>query len=79
MTNERNQSRMPIISNFHYGIVMKHADRLNNAINHDRDSTYSYFGFKVPKYFKLNLICHFYDVFLLIINSFIFAKIISDT
>lgn len=46
MTNERNQSRMPIISDFHYGVVMKHADRLNNAIKHDRDSTYSYFGFK---------------------------------
>jgi len=47
MSNERNQSRMPIISDFHYGIVMKHADRLNKAIKHDRDYTYSYFGFKV--------------------------------
>lgn len=47
MTNERNQSRMPVISEFHYGVVMKNADRLNNAIKHDRDSTYSYFGFKV--------------------------------
>lgn len=47
MANERNQSRMPIISDFHYGVVMKHADRLNSAIKHDRDSTYSYFGFKV--------------------------------
>lgn len=47
MANERNQSRMPIISEFHHGVVMKHADRLNNAINYDRDSTYSYFGFKV--------------------------------
>lgn len=49
MTNERNQSRMPIISNFHYNTVMKHADRLNNAIKHERDYTYSYFGFKVCK------------------------------
>lgn len=47
MTNERNQSRMPIISDFHYRIIQKHADRLNSAIQHDRDSTYSYFGFKV--------------------------------
>lgn len=47
MSNERNQSRMPIISDFHYNIIMKHADQLNNAIKHDRDSTYSYFGFKV--------------------------------
>jgi len=61
MTNERNQSRMPIISNFHFGIVMKHADRLNKAIKHERDSTYSYFGFKVLKYFKLNLIWYFYN------------------
>jgi len=47
MTNERNQSRMPIISNFHYGVIMKNADRLNGAIKHERDYTYSYFGFKV--------------------------------
>lgn len=47
MTNERNQSRMAIISDFHFNVVMKHADRLNSAIKHERDSTYSYFGFKV--------------------------------
>jgi len=47
MPNEQNQSRMPIISDFHYNIVMKHANRLNNAIKHERDYTYSYFGFKV--------------------------------
>ncbi|VVC41387.1 Ribonucleotide reductase R1 subunit, N-terminal,Ribonucleotide reductase large subunit, N- [Cinara cedri] len=46
MANERNQNRMGIISDFHYNVIMKHADRLNNAIKHDRDSTYSYFGFK---------------------------------
>lgn len=51
MTNERNQSRMPIISTFHYNIIMKHADRLNSAIKYERDSTYSYFGFKVYKNF----------------------------
>lgn len=47
MTNERNQNRMPIISDFHYRIIQKNSDRLNNAIKHYRDSTYSYFGFKV--------------------------------
>jgi len=47
MSNEQNQRRMKIISDFHYGVVMKHADRLNNAIKHDRDYSYSYFGFKV--------------------------------
>lgn len=47
MSNELNQRRMKIISDFHYGVVMKHADRLNNAIKHDRDYAYSYFGFKV--------------------------------
>lgn len=62
MANERNQSRMPIISDFHYGVIMKNADRLNQAIKHDRDFTYSYFGFKVcaPSY-----ICFFCNMFIL--------------
>jgi len=47
MSNELNQRRMKIISDFHYDVVMKNADRLNNAIKHDRDYAYSYFGFKV--------------------------------
>lgn len=61
MTNERNQSRMPIISDFHYKIIMDNADRLNNAIKHERDSTYSYFGFKV--FVKLIIICNIYVQF----------------
>ncbi|VVC37066.1 Hypothetical protein CINCED_3A005569 [Cinara cedri] len=48
---------MPIISDFHYNVIMKHADRLNNAIKHDRDSSHNYFGFKTLEYsylFKKN-------------------------
>ncbi|CAD6997831.1 ribonucleoside-diphosphate reductase large subunit isoform X1 [Ceratitis capitata] len=36
----------PIISDFHYNVVKKHADRLNSAIIYDRDFGYNYFGFK---------------------------------
>jgi len=64
MPNERNKSRMPIISDFHYDIIMKHADRLNNAIKHDRDYAYSYFGFKV------NTKLHSYSFIILLIVTF---------
>ncbi|VDL74356.1 unnamed protein product [Nippostrongylus brasiliensis] len=36
----------PMISKETYGIIMKHANRLNSAIVYDRDFTYTYFGFK---------------------------------
>ncbi|XP_036320709.1 ribonucleoside-diphosphate reductase large subunit-like [Rhagoletis pomonella] len=36
----------PIISDFHYNVVKKNADRLNSAIIYDRDFGYNYFGFK---------------------------------
>jgi len=36
----------PMISEFHYNIIQKHADRLNSAIVYDRDFSYQYFGFK---------------------------------
>ncbi|XP_067620893.1 ribonucleoside-diphosphate reductase large subunit [Eurosta solidaginis] len=36
----------PIISDFHYEVVKKNADRLNSAIIYDRDFGYNYFGFK---------------------------------
>ena len=36
----------PMISEFHYKIIQKHADRLNSAIVYDRDFSYQYFGFK---------------------------------
>merc|ERR1712156_969170 len=36
----------PMISEFHYKIIMKNADRLNSAIIYDRDFSYQYFGIK---------------------------------
>merc|ERR1712226_5107 len=36
----------PMISEFHYKIIMKNADRLNSAIVYDRDFEYQFFGFK---------------------------------
>ena len=35
-----------MISEFHYKIIMKNADRLNSAIIYDRDFSYQYFGIK---------------------------------
>lgn len=36
----------PLVSEEHYETVMKHKDRLNAAIRHERDFEYDYFGFK---------------------------------
>merc|ERR1712226_848507 len=36
----------PMISEFHYKIIMKNADRLNSAVIYDRDFSYQYFGIK---------------------------------
>ncbi|XP_073843008.1 ribonucleoside diphosphate reductase large subunit [Musca autumnalis] len=36
----------PMISEFHYNVVMKNSERLNSAIVYDRDFGYNYFGFK---------------------------------
>ncbi|XP_055912583.1 ribonucleoside-diphosphate reductase large subunit [Eupeodes corollae] len=38
--------KSPIISDFHYKVVMDNAARLNSAIIYDRDFGYNYFGFK---------------------------------
>lgn len=46
MENEFLKTRAPMISDFHHGIIMKNADRLNSAIIYDRDFGYNYFGFK---------------------------------
>ncbi|KAK9870879.1 hypothetical protein WA026_009836 [Henosepilachna vigintioctopunctata] len=46
MVNEKTGRRTPMISEFHYKIIKENADRLNSAINHERDFTYNYFGFK---------------------------------
>ena len=36
----------PMISDYHYKVIMDNADRLNSAIIYDRDFGYQYFGFK---------------------------------
>lgn len=36
----------PMISEYHYKIIMANADKLNSAIIYDRDFGYKYFGFK---------------------------------
>ena len=38
--------RTPMVSDAHYEIITKHADRLNSAIVYERDFGYQYFGFK---------------------------------
>lgn len=47
ITNEFSKKKSPMISDFHYDIIMKNAERLNSAIIYDRDFSYNYFGFKV--------------------------------
>lgn len=46
MTSEKTGKKMPMISEKHHAIIMKHADKLNSAIVYDRDFSYNYFGFK---------------------------------
>ncbi len=45
MTNDDGRP-VPMISDFHWRIIEKNADRLNSAIIYDRDFNYQYFGFK---------------------------------
>lgn len=40
------KKRSPMISDFHYEIIMKNKERLDSAIVYDRDFKYNYFGFK---------------------------------
>lgn len=47
IVNEFTMKKSPMISDFHYNIIMKNAERLNSAIIYDRDFAYNYFGFKV--------------------------------
>ena len=42
----KTKAAAPLVSKEYYETVMKHKDRLNSAINHDRDFDYDYFGFK---------------------------------
>ncbi|XP_026288554.1 ribonucleoside-diphosphate reductase large subunit [Frankliniella occidentalis] len=44
--NEATKLKSPMISDFHYEVITKNADRLNSAIIYDRDFSYNYFGFK---------------------------------
>lgn len=53
MYNEKTKKKSPMISEFHYNIIMKNADRLNSSIIYDRDFSYNYFGFKVLGLFYL--------------------------
>ncbi|KAI4462839.1 ribonucleoside-diphosphate reductase large chain [Holotrichia oblita] len=46
MVNEKTGLKTPMISDKHYQIIMKNADRLNSCIIYDRDFSYNYFGFK---------------------------------
>jgi ribonucleoside-diphosphate reductase subunit M1 len=44
--NPKTKKSAPMISDYTYDVVMKHADELNSAIVYDRDFQYQYFGFK---------------------------------
>lgn len=44
--NPRNKQLSPLISDFHYKIIMEHKDKIDSAIVYDRDFGYSFFGFK---------------------------------
>jgi ribonucleoside-diphosphate reductase subunit M1 len=44
--NPKTKKPAPMISDYTYNVVMKHADELNSAIVYDRDFQYQYFGFK---------------------------------
>ncbi|XP_022908057.2 ribonucleoside-diphosphate reductase large subunit [Onthophagus taurus] len=46
MVSEKLDKNTPMISEQHYKIIMKNADRLNSCIIYDRDFSYNYFGFK---------------------------------
>lgn len=44
--NPFTQKKAPMISEYHYDIIMKNKERLDSAIVYDRDFKYNYFGFK---------------------------------
>jgi len=45
--NPATSSLAPLISETTHSAVVNNAERLNAAINHQRDYNYNYFGFKV--------------------------------
>lgn len=46
MKSEYTNERYPMISDFHYNVIQKHASYLDSHIIYDRDLKYNYFGFK---------------------------------
>lgn len=46
MVDSITKRHTPMISDYHYNIIMKNAERLNSCIIYDRDFSYSYFGLK---------------------------------
>lgn len=46
IVNPHTKKRTPMISDFHYNIIIKNKERLDSAIVYDRDFKYNYFGFK---------------------------------
>ncbi|XP_049868519.1 ribonucleoside-diphosphate reductase large subunit [Pectinophora gossypiella] len=46
IVNPHTKKRSPMISDFHYDVIMKNKERLDSAIVYDRDFKYNYFGFK---------------------------------
>ncbi|KAJ8721534.1 hypothetical protein PYW07_002309 [Mythimna separata] len=44
--NPHTKKRTPMISDFHYNLVLQNKERLDSAIVYDRDFKYNYFGFK---------------------------------
>jgi ribonucleoside-diphosphate reductase subunit M1 len=47
LVNKKNGAKCPMISEGSMEIIKKNAERLDSAIDYDRDFNYSYFGFKV--------------------------------
>ncbi|VVC89910.1 unnamed protein product [Leptidea sinapis] len=46
IVNPHTKKRSPMISDFHYNVVMNNKEKLDSAIVYDRDFKYNYFGFK---------------------------------
>lgn len=46
IVNPHTKKRTPMISDFHYNLILQNKERLDSAIVYDRDFKYNYFGFK---------------------------------
>ncbi|XP_041985241.1 ribonucleoside-diphosphate reductase large subunit [Aricia agestis] len=46
LVNPYTKKRTPMLSEFHYNVIMNNKERLDSAIVYDRDFKYNYFGFK---------------------------------